>query len=340
MAYLIPGSEKPNRNWKRLTVQQTQKLKQGHPDLYKIYVDPTLTPEEKKRRGLEYVAALKDKDKNQQKARELARAEIARIRGELSKIDMELDELRRERVENLSGWLKGPLVLERNDCTRLHMLKQAMEEETVFLSERLETMPEDIGSWTGDFGLYQVFVVEHDWARAFQGAGDFAEGHEFKLPYDNTLFEFRISGRSVIVCISQERIDKMMIFIQVLDVWGLFMPSLDGVHPLSELVMRQIKAISVALEAEVATHEVVRAPHKLNVKRERQGKPLLVDHRVVRLSRRSRIANPTVPREEGTKKRLHFRRGHWRHYPSHKTWIKWMLVGDPDLGFVDHEYRL
>jgi hypothetical protein len=30
----------------------------------------------------------------------------------------------------------------------------------------------------------------------------------------------------------------------------------------------------------------------------------------------------------------------WRHFVSHKTWIKWTLVGDPDLGFIDKEYRL
>lgn len=37
---------------------------------------------------------------------------------------------------------------------------------------------------------------------------------------------------------------------------------------------------------------------------------------------------------------LHFRRGHWRHYGEYKTWIKWMLVGDPELGFVDKMYKL
>ena len=23
-----------------------------------------------------------------------------------------------------------------------------------------------------------------------------------------------------------------------------------------------------------------------------------------------------------------------------KLWIKWQLVGNPDLGFIDHDYRL
>jgi hypothetical protein len=38
--------------------------------------------------------------------------------------------------------------------------------------------------------------------------------------------------------------------------------------------------------------------------------------------------------------RLHFRRGHYRHYPNHKLWIRWCLVGNPDLGFIDADYRL
>lgn len=26
--------------------------------------------------------------------------------------------------------------------------------------------------------------------------------------------------------------------------------------------------------------------------------------------------------------------------PTFKSWIRWCLVGDPDLGFVDKDYRL
>jgi hypothetical protein len=104
----------------------------------------------------------------------------------------------------------------------------------------------------------------------------------------------------------------------------------------------QIRAICIALDAEVATHTVVRAPHKLNVKRERDGKCPLFDYRVVSLSRRSRALG--MPRstlgQTPTRKRLHFRRGHWRHYAEFKTWVRWTLVGNPELGFIDHEYRL
>lgn len=50
------------------------------------------------------------------------------------------------------------------------------------------------------------------------------------------------------------------------------------------------------------------------------------------------------------------RRGHYRHYSNpdagsikyvndggfwlSKDWINWMLVGDPDVGIVEKEYRL
>ena len=44
--------------------------------------------------------------------------------------------------------------------------------------------------------------------------------------------------------------------------------------------------------------------------------------------------------EPETGKRLHFVRGHWRRYEEHKTWIRWRLRGDPDLGFIDKSYRI
>lgn len=63
-------------------------------------------------------------------------------------------------------------------------------------------------------------------------------------------------------------------------------------------------------------------------------------HHVISLANRRN--RPAALGGDGSsrRRRLHFRRGHWRHFETHKTWIKWMLVGDPDLGFVEKEYRL
>lgn len=36
----------------------------------------------------------------------------------------------------------------------------------------------------------------------------------------------------------------------------------------------------------------------------------------------------------------HIDRAIWRRFETHKTWIKWTLVGDPDLGFIEKHYRL
>jgi hypothetical protein len=57
---------------------------------------------------------------------------------------------------------------------------------------------------------------------------------------------------------------------------------------------------------------------------------------------RDRNRRPTAQCHRSTHRspRLHFRRRHWRHFVNHKTWIKWTLVGDPDLGFIDKDYRL
>ena len=108
-----------------------------------------------------------------------------------------------------------------------------------------------------------------------------------------------------------------------------------------QLVYGGIKALCVALDAEVAVRNVVRASEKVNRRREQEGREPFYSYHVVSLNRRYRIGNrsPGGGLVQG-KKRLHFRRGHWRHYAEFKTWVRWTLVGNPELGFIDKEYRL
>ncbi len=93
----------------------------------------------------------------------------------------------------------------------------------------------------------------------------------------------------------------------------------------------------------------------LNKRRIREGKTPLRDYHVVTLAKRLR-AEPNHDHEPtGIHRRLHWRRGHWRHFNTpggeiryfnadgitvSKTWINWQLVGDETLGFVDKHYRL
>lgn len=180
------------------------------------------------------------------------------------------------------------------------------------------------------------FVIEHNWAAAFQNAGDFDEG-EYPLPFDDTIFEMRADGRHVAAICCQ---DIRLVAMQLGDGWfvSLWDSEWGAKHWLSSIV----RAACIALDAEVAVSEAVRAPERLNRARIKQGKLPMLDYHVIRLNRHSRVAPlPDDDRETGDRRlRLHFVRGHWRHYETHKTWIKWHLRGDPDLGFIDKHYRL
>jgi hypothetical protein len=219
-----------------------------------------------------------------------------------------------------------------------------------------------------------VLLLEHDWATAFANAsGDDLADNEVVLPYDCTIFELRVAGLHVIAYFVGDGIAEQAIFCRNKNGWFFFgylrlYPGDDGTprwffqhvstdrverhgNPYSvfaEFLARQARAVAVALDAEVATREVVRAPYKLNRLRKARGKLPIWDYHVVKLAhRRDRLSpvsaelrGPLDPNREIKRKRLHFRRSHWRHYANFRTRIKWMLVGDPDLGFVDKEYRL
>ena len=183
------------------------------------------------------------------------------------------------------------------------------------------------------FGLEALeltpFVIEHNWGAAFATAQDFADG-DYKLPYDTSLFEFRDSARRICIVTGEA---GHALFMQAGEFWVTF-----EWDPVSGPFAEQVRAVCIALDAEVAINETVRAPEKLN--RNRAGwKPLIRDYNIVRLTNR-RAAPLDTESETGTRKRLHFVRGHWRHFSTHKTWIKWHLRGDPDLGFIDKHYRL
>jgi hypothetical protein len=204
-----------------------------------------------------------------------------------------------------------------------------------------------------------IFVVQHNWSSAFEKATDFSEG-EFRLPYSDVVFEFRISGRRVCCCVQDDGDENSDLAILLIETsvgwafgavytitngkWEFFRKTHDICAPIMAVCWDQIRAVSIALEAKVVETEIVRAPHRLNRKRERAGKVPVFDHHIVNLAHRKRYlpreALPSDIEDEHPGKRLHFVRGHTRHYTNHKVWINWHLRGNPDLGFVDKEYRL
>lgn len=219
---------------------------------------------------------------------------------------------------------------------------------------------------------FQSFVIEHNWAKAFDGVKDF-DGGEIKLPFAYTCFEFRINDVRVLVFLGENTggvIDGIVAsginkrwYINtnkvVFDGSKLFHPEAEK-H--DEIVLaylheigKQIRAVCIMLDAKVAVGERrASGGEALKKKRLREGKAPLRDYHVVSLAKRHRVeyerGDPT-----GIRKRLHWRRGHWRHFQTpggqvryvnaegitvSKTWVEWHLVGDENLGFIEKHYRL
>lgn len=239
------------------------------------------------------------------------------------------------------------LKIERPDGPSFRQLRKAVaEKRTVCLSKDPYAEVDALTMEKEVFCRAEILVVEHDWAAAFEGSN--IEDASVRLPYDVCAFEFKFSGRNVIAFATQA--DEEIVFSPAVlcdDIWMLtdFVLPLDF-DPLDEratcielmtAIADQIKAACIALDAEVARSEAVREPYTSASKGVAQ--PPRTYH-VVSLARRAGRLQYTGTAETGRHMRLHFRRGHWRHFEDHRTWIKWMLVGDPDLGFVDKEYRL
>lgn len=239
-------------------------------------------------------------------------------------------------IDNIDNFMTeaGPVALHKPQGSRAHMIAEWLDSEDAPRFEPVVAVVKAFGPFTP-----MPFLIEHDWAAAFAGAKDFDEG-DIRLPYDSVLFEFSIAGRPVCVFASGE---ARVAFIRLKTTWvAVGMDATGTKDDLFSLLRAQIRAICIALDAEVAITDTVRAPEKLNRARAKRGAPPLSDYHVIRLNRRERAAPlpSSNEREPGTRHRLHFVRGHWRHYESHKTWIKWHLRGDPDLGYIDKHYRL
>lgn len=269
--------------------------------------------------------------------RRVARKMLHKYRDKIDSLNLKVEEKKEylSVLEELQSWLNDndEPILEKNDVSRLHKFLEAFPNGKIITDEGLP----DVREYPD---IQHTFVVKHDWSAALGGVED----GDVRLPYELCAFEFRICGRTVIaMAVETDQNEHGMIFTVLVEAQGYWMPFCDSIpkedDSLSQFVWNQIQAICVALDAEVAVDEVQRAPYKLNQKREKAGKRPLADFHVVDLAKRHRVSNPSYG-ESGTKKRLHFRRGHWRHYEDSKTWVKWCLVGDPDLGFISKEYSI
>jgi len=266
----------------------------------------------------------------------------------------QIDQLKYESsiLEGLSEWA-SQLRMEKPDGPSFRKMRQAVANgDVVYLAKKLYTKMPSQDFEKNVFRFAEIMLIEHNWASAFKSA-DISDA-VVKLPYDVCAFEFRFSGRPVIAlatqfdtdiafCPALSYGDTWVISEFVLPVNGFDFQSkystTDNIWTVFEQMALQIRAACIALDAEVAVSEIVRQPHTST--RGANNYQALKNYHVVSLANRGlRVLPMAESTETGRRIRLHFRRGHWRHFESHKTWIKWMLVGDPDLGFVDKHYKL
>lgn len=294
-------------------------------------------------------------------AKSLAKGELSQAQSDVAQAEGEIIDIKRQQaaLEEIAEWLPLDPKLQWPDGSAFHKVRAACHARDLiplFVKNRMPIQLMD------SFDVVaHSFVIEHNWASAFAGATDF-EGGEVRLPFPYCAFEFQISGKRVCVIFQEDEHGTIALLLLGLKAgWTLAMtyefasgrmtPKIMAdssvtlaLSKLANLIGANVRAVLISLEAEVAETTIVRVDHKLNRAREKRGKLPLFDYHVVSLARRTRY----LPREVGpleedreyTRKRLHFRRGHDRHYPTYKVWVKWCLVGDPDLGFVDKHYKL
>jgi hypothetical protein len=263
-------------------------------------------------------------------------------------------------LEEIRGWeqLVSCPKLEKNEHTRLHRLVDCVERGTS-VQVTQDGTADPFRVWDS----LQTFVVKHDWVAAFGESLGEVTSAELRMPYKCVAFEFVISGRPVIL-VSVEAEDKTLVrvFAEAKNgIWVDYGFDYGQKFPVYDFAWKQVQAICVMLDSDVAETSTVQPATALNIKRQKSGKFPLKAYHVVDLSVRHRHRKQSIAPPTGRHVRAHWRRGYWMHADERpkadasrsevaarwqhdgkhwKTWIKWMIKGDPDLGFVEKEYKL
>lgn len=240
----------------------------------------------------------------------------------------------------------GPLN-ESNKHSKLNSLIDRVSALRVRITSVNEYTMEPVTEIYADSKILQkssIFLVQHSWDEMLNGIEPTDD--EVRMPFEFCAFEFSFSDAYFIYAVQE---GTHMLFSNIGNGWGAnYLGHIANKNSMKVFreskttgiwkMWSNIKCMLVALDAEVAEVKVVRESFTRK-NRIKKGQAKLKDHHVVKLTNRHRISNP-VGEHSGRHHRQHFRRGHWRHYENHKTWVKWCLAGDPSLGFVDKHYEV
>jgi len=265
------------------------------------------------------------------------------IRGR--KGDLERNKALAALVQSIDKAQEVGLVLQSNDCSRLHKVMEAAK------TGYLVGVRHGTDSVTTTVQIkddYIPFVVKHNWAGVLGDSEGDTNG-EAMLPAPNSAFEFRISGLNVVVLCrdavakdGEEVASNRMVLIEAPGGWWAIINATSW--SIYKFAIAQVHAACVVIEAQVATHILTQASPALNKKRLKAGKLPLYDFHTIDLSRKAKSKSERAQGpvdEPAHHKRLHFCRSHNRTYQSGRTIrVPWCLKGDPSLGWVDKQYLL
>lgn len=230
----------------------------------------------------------------------------------------------------------GHPIIEKNSESRLHNFIEATLSNNLLQSN---------GGWcvldNSVCESIKPFIVAHNWGAAFCEVPDTAF-LELRAPFKWCAFEYRVVGHNVncIVYENEEGTPNFRVNLQMEDAWWLVNSSFDPhLQRFVEHIVHQVKCALLALDSQVAERKLVRVSAALNAKRLKKGRLPFYDFHVLDISPRAK-ADRYFGGGTHASPRMHFRRGHWRRFNGHKTWISACLVGDPDLGFLNKHYAL
>lgn len=222
------------------------------------------------------------------------------------------------------------------------------------------------------FSRFVSIVPKHNWLEMLGDAILPEFDDEWKLPFDLCCFEYDIWDKQqtthVATFIGEDAKGGIMSdFVEVDGVWSFMRmiqaPTLQGIRAAcieeakgkgfkepdaGTWTIDFIRACCIAIDCEGAEFEDVPASPKLNKARAERGKTPLRDYKVINVRNRPKPGHSRNGGEHSRGMRLHFRRGHWwprkenreTRFDRFRHWRPWRLVGDPDLGYIEHEYRI
>ena len=290
-------------------------------------------------------ADLTEKEKARLKRR-VTRPLINKPASEAKDLEVEIkkNRLAHSLTVELEAWLAGKMQLQKPAGSKLHHLERALVNDKIaaFVPNISDLVDDVMCAWLWTaIKNCQIFVVQHDW-----GAVIGEQDGELVLPYTWCCFEFRVSNRHVVYITGQNAGNELgngagVVLVECADGWGAVVSRPEDTALIGQMLALQVRAAVIALDAEVIKANVERAPYRLNRARQRRGDLPLYDYHTLSVVNRKRVL-PSGEAVVGERRspRLHFRRGHWRHFENGKTWVNWTLVGDPDLGFVEKDYAL